>query len=49
VLRHGHAATKTPRKRQRFLARRSAFNIMAREERVSFIRLTATFDFSGEQ
>jgi hypothetical protein len=34
---------------QCFLDQHPPLHIMAREARVAFIRLTATFDFSGEQ
>jgi hypothetical protein len=44
-----HVATKTPRSEQTPLDRRAARNIIAREERVFFARLTATLDALGEQ
>src|SRR5438445_5547230 len=42
MLQSGHAATKTPRGEQSGLDRRDARNIIRREERVFFARITAT-------
>jgi len=49
VLLLRHAETKTSREAVGALDRLPYIDIIAREERVSLIRLTATFDFSGEQ